>query len=73
MILFTLYNCTNCVCGNDIIESLDIPKNLLSYHIKTLREKGFIEETKEGRRKNYVLKPEKYEFTKKVLETVGLI
>lgn len=52
-ILYVLINCEkqDKICGCDLVGCLDIPKNLLSYHIKILREKGYIEEEKCGRKK----------------------
>ena len=35
-----------CVC--DIYESLDLPQNLVSYHLGKLKEAGFLESKKQG-------------------------
>ncbi|MBN1968677.1 MAG: winged helix-turn-helix transcriptional regulator [Candidatus Delongbacteria bacterium] len=72
-ILHTLYKCQNDVCGCDLIDKLDIPKNLLSYHMKMLRENKIIEEVKCGVRKNYSICKDKQSFVKNVLQTVELI
>jgi ArsR family transcriptional regulator len=75
MILHTLYTCEKKeqICGCDIVEKLDIPKNLLSYHIKVLREAGLIEEEKCGKRKIYQIPEDKHKTIKKALEVVKLI
>jgi len=72
-ILAALYFCQDNVCGCDLIEKLNIPKNLLSYHIKILREEKIIEEVKCGVRKNYSICRDKQQFIKHVLQTVELI
>lgn len=45
-ILCTLKNGELCVC--DIWENLDLSQNLVSHHLKVLREAGLIESRKEG-------------------------
>jgi ArsR family transcriptional regulator len=45
-----------CVC--DLTASIDIPQPLLSHHLRTLREAGFIRARKEGRWSYYSLVPE---------------
>jgi ArsR family transcriptional regulator len=44
-----------CVC--DLQEIVEAAPNLLSYHLKVLREAGFIEGTKRGRWVDYALTP----------------
>lgn len=73
LILKSLYKCKNNVCGCDLVDTLDIPKNLLSYHMKILREKGFIIEVKCGNKKNYTINPKEEKLVKKALEIVELI
>ncbi|MDD3647538.1 MAG: ArsR family transcriptional regulator [Candidatus Dojkabacteria bacterium] len=73
MILKSLYKCRDNICGCDLIEKLDIPKNLLSYHMKTLRDGGLIEEMRCGNRKNYVIRKEKVKFVRKILQVIELI
>ena len=46
-ILDVLGNDERCVC--DLQEALDIAPNLLSYHLRTLREAGLVEATRRGR------------------------
>lgn len=74
LILDALYNCevNNSICGCDLAEMLEIPKNLLSYHIKLLREKGFICEEKCGQKKNYKIVQEKKPEVVKILQAVAL-
>ena len=73
LILKALYKCRENICGCDLIERLDIPKNLLSYHMKTLREGGLVEEAKCGNKKNYTVRKDKEGFVRKVLRMVELI
>jgi ArsR family transcriptional regulator len=72
-ILYTLYNCKKDICGCDLVERLDIPKNLLSYHMKILRENGFVVEQKCGKRKIYKINQEKAGLVEKALDIVELI
>lgn len=44
---------TSCVC--DLVTEPEIPGNLLSYHLKVLREAGLIEGTRRGRWIDYSL------------------
>jgi len=46
-ILDLLGNGPQCVCH--LQEALDIAPNLLSYHLRTLREAGLVEATRRGR------------------------
>lgn len=74
-ILYTLFKCSkkNNICGCDLVDKLGIAKNLLSYHIKMLRDKGLIHEVKCGKKKNYSIRHKKEDFVKKVLKIVELI
>ena len=45
-ILCTLKNGERCVC--DIWQNLDIPQNLVSHHLKVLKDSGLINSRKEG-------------------------
>lgn len=71
-ILHTLRECqmNKKICGCDLIGTIGIPKNLLSYHIKILREKDFVEEVKCGRRKEYQIKEDKLKIVDSILELV---
>lgn len=46
-ILDKLGGCKKCVC--DLQETMDIAPNLLSYHLRVLREAGLVEATRRGR------------------------
>lgn len=48
-----------CVC--ELTGVLDLPQPLLSHHLKTLREAGFLHVRKEGRWMYYRLDPERLE------------
>lgn len=51
----------NAVCPEDLKLKLgDISSSKLSYHLKELREEGFIQECREGKRIYYILKPERF-------------
>jgi ArsR family transcriptional regulator len=45
-------------CNCHLQDRLDIAPNLLSYHLKVLREAGLIEGTKRGRWVDYALTPQ---------------
>jgi len=45
-----------CVC--DLVTEPAIPANLLSYHLKVLRDADLIEGTRRGRRIEYALRPD---------------
>ena len=45
-------------CNCHLQELLDLAPNLLSYHLKVLRESGLIEGTKRGRWVDYALTPD---------------
>lgn len=48
-------------CGCDLQESLGLTPNLLSYHLRALREAGLISATRRGRWVDYRLVPEALE------------
>lgn len=73
LILKALYKCKDSVCGCDFREKLKIKKNLLSYHIKILKENGFVKEVKCGRKKEYSLVKEKEAKVKEILKCVEII
>ncbi|WP_199614336.1 ArsR/SmtB family transcription factor [Paenibacillus alkalitolerans] len=52
---------SNAVCPEDLKLGLDdISSSKLSYHLKELKEAGFIQECREGKRIYYVLKPDRF-------------
>lgn len=66
-----LQQCSDHLCGCDITEQLDLPKNLLSYHISKLTEHGIVTATKCGRRKQYIIAPDKRKFVAELIELVS--
>ncbi len=46
---------TRCVC--DLRERVPVPANLLSYHLKVLREAGLVTATRRGRWIDYAVAP----------------
>lgn len=73
LILREIFACPDPLCGCDLVERLEIPKNLLSYHVKTLREAGFVEETRCGRKKQYRLAPTQEPKVHQLLQLFELI
>ena len=55
-----------CVC--DVVDHMQIAQPLLSHHLKTLRQAGFVIARKEGRWTYYRLDPERLEACRCVLE-----
>ncbi len=72
-ILYALLKCRDEVCSRDLTEELDLPKNLISYHLKKLKKIGLVVEKKCGRKKRLGLNPEKVDFIKNVLRFVELL
>jgi len=54
-ILDELGGCTTCVC--DLQQAIDIAPNLLSYHLRVLRQAGLVLATRRGRWVDYELAP----------------
>jgi ArsR family transcriptional regulator len=74
MILKILLECkNNDICGCDLIERLELPKNLLSYHMKILTQLGYVQESRCGRKKNYSIKEDRKEQVKAILKVTELI
>ncbi len=73
MILKRLYECDDFMCGCDLVQQLDLPKNLISYHVTMLEDLGFIEAIRCGRNKNYRVKNTSRGKVKKILEVTELI
>lgn len=68
-ILEKLNKCDS-VCGCDIREEVGIKKTLLHYHLGLLKERGYIEETRCGREKQYRIVPAKRSFIRKILQLI---
>ena len=56
-ILYMLKDGEKCVC--EIWQCLDLPQNLVSHHLKVLKEHGLIQSHKEGQKIYYVIAKEK--------------
>lgn len=54
-ILDELSGCKTCVC--DLQQAIDIAPNLLSYHLRVLRDVGLVASTRRGRWVDYELAP----------------
>lgn len=54
-ILLALQDCKQNICGCDLVEKLEMTKNLLSYHINFLEKNGLIKEERCGQKINYTL------------------
>lgn len=73
LILRQLYKLKGDLCGKDLVNYLDIPKNLLSYHMSVLREKKYIKEVRKGKKKIYTLDKRREKQVEKILDVVGLL
>lgn len=60
----------DCSSGCDLRKRLKIGKNLLSYHLKVLEERGFVGEARLGRQKEYRLLPERTKLVAKILKII---
>ena len=56
--------------GCDLRDCLEMKKPILSHHLGMLRDKGIIEEWKEGREKYYRIKPKQRLFVRDVVKLV---
>ncbi len=70
-ILNALLGCSDRLCGCDLKEGIGIKKSLLSHHISVLKRRGFVEEVRCGREKQYRLRKDKVSYIKKVLALVN--
>jgi len=75
LILRSIYLCSQekNICGCDLIESLKLPRNLLSYHLKFLKKRGYIEEVKCCKYKNYKIPAERMPEVDSILKIIKLI
>ena len=53
--------------AGDISKSLDVPHNLVSFHLKSLLEEDFLTRRKEGSRIYYSISPEKKGIAKSII------
>ncbi len=58
-------------CACKVQEALDVPANLLSHHLKVLREAGLVHGTRRGRWIDYRVEPRQLELLASVLATVA--
>jgi len=56
-ILAALSGGTKCVC--ELVPQLGIAQNLLSYHLRILREAGLVSGARRGRRIEYTVRPDR--------------
>jgi ArsR family transcriptional regulator, virulence genes transcriptional regulator len=54
--------------AGDIGESLDVPHNLVSFHLKTLLEEDFLTRRKDGNRIYYSIKPEQKNMAENIID-----
>lgn len=73
LILRELFLCKEDVCGCNMVEKIGISKDLLSYHIKKLRNAGLVEEEKCGHRKIYTIAKDRLKKVEQILKIVELI
>ena len=60
---------TRCVC--ELRDELHMAPNLLSYHLRILREAGFVVGTRKGRRIEYRVRPEVFEALRRDVERLS--
>lgn len=70
LILAAIYSCQDEICNCDLTKKLAIRKNLISYHTRFLRQAGFIEEFKCGRKISYQITQKEYEKVREILEVL---
>lgn len=58
-------------CACKVQEALDVPANLLSHHLKVLREAGLVTGTRRGRWIDYRVVPDQLALLASVLSTVA--
>lgn len=73
LILKEIYDCKDDICGCDLVKKVGISKDLLSYHIKSLKGLEILEEIPCGRKKNYKISMKKYDLVQNVLQITRLI
>jgi DNA-binding transcriptional ArsR family regulator len=73
LILLNIFQCQDDTCGCDLAGDLGMSKNLISYHIRTLKESGYLKEERRGRNKIYKIPTPKLAKVKQILEVLELI
>lgn len=75
LVLKSILNCNNKnnFCGIELCDELGMSKNLLSYHINSLKKAGILDEEKIGRKKYYFVQKEKKLQVKKILVALEII
>jgi ArsR family transcriptional regulator len=58
-------------CACEVQAALDLPANLLSHHLKVLREAGLVHGTRRGRRVDYRIEPTALALLASVLTAVA--
>ncbi len=56
--------------GCDLKEYLKMKRPILSHHLGMLRDKGIIEERREGREKYYRIRPRKKAFVENIIKII---
>jgi ArsR family transcriptional regulator len=64
-ILSLLKKSPSCVC--EIFPSLKLPQNLVSHHLKVLKENGFVDSRKDGLKVIYSIKDKKVQAIKRLI------
>ena len=72
-ILQALYFCQERPCGCDLVKGLEMPKNLLSYHLKILIDLGYVKALRKGRKKHYSIAKNMELKVKEILKVLDLI
>lgn len=62
---------TRCVC--DLQPVAKVAPNVLSYHLKVLRESGLVTSAKRGRWVDYTLAPDAHDRLQRALPTAGVL
>jgi ArsR family transcriptional regulator len=67
-ILILLYEKDTCAC--EIVDNTGLENNLVSYHLKTLSDMGYIKAKRNGVHMIYTLKDSKRSIIKKILDLI---
>lgn len=68
LILDLLLKKETCVC--EIVKALDLKHNLISHHLKTLIDMGYVSNRKNGQHVLYKLKRSKYKIVHEMLDVI---